>query len=244
MTIVHRLSNGMLVLLREVHTAPVASCWVWYNVGSRNEGPGTTGISHWVEHMLFKGTPTLPKGSLDRLIPRNGGVFNAFTSNDFTAYYETLPADRIELALEIEADRMVNTIFDIDEVESERTVILAEREGAENEPDFWLNEAVMAAAYQIHPYRHEVIGWKHDLLSMTRDDLYRHYQRYYRPNNAVLVVVGDIDSEHLLAVIERLFGTLPMGEPPAPVTAVEPEQQGERRVTIRRPGPAQYVQIA
>jgi zinc protease len=244
MTIAHTLSNGLLVLLREVHTAPVATCWVWYNVGSRNEALGITGISHWVEHMLFKGTPTLPKGSLDRLIPRNGGAFNAFTSNDFTAYYETLPADRIELALQIESDRMINTIFDPDEVESERTVILAEREGSENEPDWWLNEAVMAAAYQIHPYRNEVIGWKQDLLTMTRDDLYGHYQRYYRPNNAVLVLVGDFDADRMLRDVERYFGELPAGPPPPPVQITEPEQQGERRVVVQRPGPAHYVQIA
>lgn len=130
-TLSHTLRNGMLVLLREAHSAPLATSWIWYRVGARNESPGATGVSHWVEHMLFKGTPHIPGRSLDRLIARNGGTFNGFTSHDFTAYFETLPADRIDLALQIESDRMVNTLFEEEEVEHERTVILAEREGHE-----------------------------------------------------------------------------------------------------------------
>jgi zinc protease len=243
-TTVHTLPNGMLVLLREVHSAPVATCWVWYRVGSRNEGIGTTGISHWVEHMLFKGTPNIPKGEMDRLIARNGGTFNGFTSNDYTAYFETLPADRIELGLRIESDRMINSLFDPDEVASERTVIISEREGHENDPEWWLSEALMAAAFQVHPYRNEVIGWKSDLLAMTRDDLYNHYQTYYMPNNAVLVLVGDFETDAMLRKVEHYFTGLPVGPALPPFRAVEPEQQGERRVTIQRPGPAQYIQIA
>jgi zinc protease len=142
-TLAQRLSNGMLALIREARSAPVAACAVWYRVGSRNETIGITGISHWVEHMLFKGTPSIPAGELDRLIARNGGTFNGFTSHDYTAYYETLPADRIELGLQIESDRMVNAIFDPEEVNSERTVIIAEREGHENDPDFWLTPTAM-----------------------------------------------------------------------------------------------------
>jgi zinc protease len=242
--IAHRLPNGMLILARATHSAPVAACAVWYRVGARNERLGSTGISHWVEHMLFKGTPAIPNGELDRLVARNGGAFNGFTSNDYTAYYETLPADRIELGLQIESDRMVNAIFDAEEVESERTVIISEREGHENDPDWWLNEAVMAAAYQIHPYRNEVIGWKGDLLAMTREDLFRHYQTFYMPNNAILSLVGDFDADQILKQAETYFGSLPVG-PQIPVAStIEPQQQGERRVIIRRPGPAQYVQIA
>ncbi len=239
----HRLANGMLVLLHESHSAPVATSWVWYRVGSRNETLGTTGISHWVEHMLFKGTPSMPPGEMDRLIARNGGSFNAFTSYDYTAYYETLPADRIELALRIESDRMANSLFVPEEVESERTVILAEREGYENEPDHWLNEAVMAAAFQVHPYRNDVIGWRGDLLAITRDELYEHYQTYYTPNNAVLVLAGDFDSDAMLRQIETYFGSLPTGPALPALRAIEPEQQGERRVIVRRPGPAEYLQI-
>ena len=240
----HRLANGMLVLMRETHTAPVASCCVWYRVGARNETIGTTGISHWVEHMLFKGTPQIPKGEMDRLIARNGGTFNGFTSQDYTAYYETLPADRIELGLQIEADRMVNSLFEPAEVESERTVIISEREGHENDPEWWLSEALMAATFQVHPYRNEVIGWKSDLRAMTREELYTHYQTYYMPNNAVLVLAGDFDSAKLLTQVERYFGDLPVGPPIPSFQAEEPEQQGERRVVVRRPGPAEYVQIA
>lgn len=242
-TTVHTLQNGMRVLLREARAAPVATCWVWYRVGARNETPGTTGISHWVEHMLFKGTPNVPKGALDRLIARNGGTFNGFTSHDYTAYFETLPADRIELGLQIEADRMVNCVFDPDEVESERTVILSEREGHENDPEWWLSEAVMAATFQYHPYRNEVIGWKSDLLAITRDELFQHYQTYYMPNNAVLVLVGDFATDAMITRVKHFFGDLPAGPPIPAVRAVEPAQQGERRVVVRRPGAAEYVQI-
>jgi zinc protease len=242
-TLSHTLRNGMLVLLREVHNAPLATNWIWYRVGARYESPGITGISHWVEHMLFKGTPQIPGHDLDRLIARNGGTFNGFTAHDFTAYFETLPADRIDLALHIESDRMVNALFEEEEVEHERTVILAEREGHENDPEWWLNEAVMTTAFQVHPYRHEVIGSRDDLLALKRDHLMTHYQTFYRPNNAVLVLVGDFDAHRLMSRVEHYFGDLPAGPPLPPTHWSEPEQQEERRVVVRRPGPAQYVQI-
>jgi zinc protease len=240
----HTLPNGLLVLTREVHSAPVATSWIWYRVGSRHEKSGLTGISHWVEHMLFKGTPTMPKGTLDRLIARNGGVFNGFTGIDYTAYFETLPTERIELAFQIESDRMINSLFEPDEVESERTVILSELEGYANYPETWLDEAVKAAAFVAHPYHNPVIGFKNDLIHMTRDDLYTHYQTYYMPNNAVLVLIGDFETDATLKRIEHYFADLPVGPPFAPPRAIEPEPQGERRVTIRRPGPAEYVMLA
>lgn len=240
----HRLPNGMLVLTREVHSAPVATSWVWYRVGSRNEPAGQTGISHWVEHMLFKGTPSVPKGEIDRLIARNGGTFNGFTWVDYTAYYETLPADRIELGLRLEADRMVNALFDPAETESERTVIISELEGYANYPETWLDEAVKAMAFTAHPYHHPVIGYKGDLLAMTRDELYAYYQTFYMPRNAVLVLVGDFSTDAIMARVERHFGDLPPGPELPAVRAVEPEPQGERRIVIRRPGPAEYVQVA
>lgn len=240
----YRLPNCMRVLVQEVHSAPIATSWMWYRVGSRYEHIGQTGISHWVEHMLFKGTPNMPKGTIDRAIARNGGVLNGFTSIDYTAYFETLPADRIELALEIESDRMVNSLFDPEEVESERTVILSEREGYENDPETWLDEAVKAASFVVHPYHNPVIGFKSDLLHLTRDELFAHYQTYYKPNNAVLVLVGDFDAETMLKRVEHYFADLPVGLPFTPPHAVEPEQQGERRVIIRRPGPTQYVLIS
>ena len=189
------LDNGLTVLIREMHHAPVASLWLWFRVGSRNEIPGITGISHWVEHMMFKGTPNMPKGEMDRLISREGGYNNAMTWIDWTTYYETLPAKRIDLALEIEADRMNNALFAPQEVKAERKVIISERQGAENEPGFRLAEAVQAAAFRVHPYHHMVIGDMCDLTTLTRDDLYNHYRRYYAPNNAILVLAGDVDGE-------------------------------------------------
>jgi len=169
-----RLSNGLQVLLKEVHSAPVVSTWIWYRVGSRNEVEGRTGLSHWVEHMLFKGSSRFPKGAIMRAVNRHGGYLNAMTSYDFTAYYETLPAAQAELALQIEADRMTTSLFDPQEVEAERTVIIAEREGSENEPHDVLAEELAAVAFRVHPYHHQPLGWKGDLRAITRDQLYAH----------------------------------------------------------------------
>ena len=232
----HVLDNGMTVLLKESHSAPLVSWWVFYRVGSRDERTGLTGASHWVEHMLFKGTEQFPAGYLDKEIERNGGIWNAQTSFDYTAYYETLPADRVELGLRIEADRMTNALFDPDETESERTVIISERQGSENSPGFWLIEEVQAAAFRVHPYHHGIIGDMIDIETMTRDDLYTHYKRYYTPNNAIAVAVGSFDSSKMLAQIEAYFGAIPPGNPPPEVVRQEPPQTGERRVNIERPG--------
>ncbi|MCC7163338.1 MAG: insulinase family protein [Anaerolineae bacterium] len=236
--------NGLKVLTRELHNAPVATFWVWYRVGSRNEVLGITGAAHWVEHMMFKGTQTLGKGDVFKLVTRNGGTNNAFTWLDYTAYYETLPSDRLEIAIQIESDRMVNARFDPDEVASERTVIISEREGHENDPGFWLAEEMQATAYKVHPYHHETIGWKADLQRMTRDDLYSFYKKYYAPNNATVVAVGDFNTEELLAKLHETFGKLPRGEEIPALTIDEPEQAGERRVTVRRPGAAPYFMAA
>ena len=239
-----RLDNGLQVLIKPVHSAPVVSCWMWYRVGARNELPGRTGLSHWVEHMMFKGTPTFPKGSIMRLVNKNGGVLNGFTSHDYTAYFETLPAERLELGLRIEADRMANSIFDPAEVETERTVIISERQGSENSPNFLLHEELMALAFRAHPYGHQVIGWKEDLQRITHADLWNHYRTYYGPHNALLILAGDLDVEVSRARVEELFGSIPAGPAPPPVLAVEPPQTGERRVVVRQPGTAQYFQAA
>ncbi len=229
------LDNGLTVLLREMHHAPVASFWVWYRVGSRNERAGTTGISHWVEHMLFKGTPSFPQGEFDKAVSREGGMFNGMTWIDFTTYFETLPADRIDLALRVESDRMSNAVFDPDETELERTVIISERQGNENNPGFLLGEALQAAAFQAHSYHHPVIGWQSDLESMTRDQLFDHYRTFYAPNNAVVAIAGDFDSEAMMTRIHELFGAIPSG-PALPAFAVtEPRQRGERRGNRRGP---------
>ncbi len=239
----HTLPNGLTVLLREVHSAPVISWWLAYRVGSRNEPTGLTGISHWVEHMMFKGTERFPAGALDREIDRAGGQWNAFTSMDATKYFETLPADKIDIAMQAEADRMSNAIFDADETESERTVIISERQGAENQPTFWLAEEVRGAAFRVHGYHHEIIGDETDLRTMTRDDLYRHYRRHYCAANAAAIAVGAFDSEEMLAKIESLFGSIEAEAAPDLFTRAEPEQQGERRVIVERPGKTAFLEL-
>lgn len=238
------LDNGLRVVMREVHSAPVVSFWVWYRVGSRDEQPGLTGLSHWVEHMLFKGTPTYPRGDFDRMVQRAGGSFNGMTWLDWTTYYETLPSDRIDLALSIESDRMANSLFDGDETESERTVIISEREGNENRPTYLLFEQVQAHSFVAHPYRHMVIGWKEDLRRITRDDLYDHYRRFYRPNNAIVAVVGDFESAAMLERIEAAFGSIGAGPSPRPVQVVEPPAGGERRVSLGGPSGASYLSLS
>ena len=235
------LANGLMVITREVHDAPVATFWTWYRVGSRNETAGITGISHWVEHMMFKGTPSLGKGEIFRSVSKNGGTLNGFTWIDYTTYFETLPSDRLDLAIRIESDRMVNSVFDPEEVASERTVIISEREGSENYPSFHLDEDVNATAFKVHPYGQGVIGWKCDLLAMTRDDLYTYYRSHYAPNNAVVVAVGNFETDTLLKRLEESFGPIPAGPPIPPVRSCEPPQEGERRVLLRRPGPIPYL---
>ncbi len=239
-----RLSNGLAVHLKEIHTAPLVSHWIWYRVGSRNEHPGKTGLSHWVEHMQFKGTPLFPASVLDKSISREGGTWNAFTYLDWTAYYETLPADKIDLGLRLEADRMVNSLFDEGEVESERTVIIAEREGSENEPLFRLGEAVQRACFPSHPYRHEIVGEPDDLRSLTRTDLYTHYRRHYHPANAVLSVAGDFEAEKMLARLEELYCAIPAGERAAPQIAPELPASGEQRLEVSGPGKTGFLQVA
>jgi zinc protease len=237
------LSNGLKVLLKEIHTAPIISSWLWYRVGSRDEVQGRTGISHWVEHMQFKGTPQFPANILDKSISREGGTWNAMTYLDWTAYYETMPADKIDLALRLESDRMVNSQFDEKEVASERTVIISEREGNENEPLFILGEAVQQTAFRIHPYHHEVIGDMADLHTMTRDNLYSHYRSFYVPNNAVMALAGDFDTNTMLARIKELFEPILVGNEPSRLARNEPSQNGEVRLSVEGPGATSYVQV-
>ena len=238
-----RLRNGLEIRLKEIHTAPLISSWIWYRVGSRNEYAGITGISHWVEHMQFKGTPTFPAGVLDRAISRDGGYWNALTWIDWTSYFETMPADRINLALQLEADRMLQSEFDPSEVKSERTVIISERQGHENEPTFRLYEEVQAAAFRVHSYHHTVIGDMADLQVMTRDSLYEHYRRFYVPNNAVLAIAGDFRTRPMLKRIRELFGPIPRGPRPEFQPRPEPAQNGERRVTVEGPGETPFLNV-
>ncbi len=238
------LSNGLTLHLKEVHTAPIISSWIWYRVGSRNETPGITGISHWVEHMQFKGTRKFPPGLLDRVISREGGFWNAMTHIDWTTYFETMPAEKIDIAFELEADRMTNSLYEPKEVASERTVVISEREGNENEPTFRLGEAVQMAAFSVHPYRHEVIGEMNDLRKMTRDDLFEHYKRYYHPGNAIMAVAGDFEIHEMEDRIRAIFETIPGGRSYTPQIPIEPQPSEEKRVIVRGPGETCFIQVA
>jgi len=235
-------SNGLQVMLKEIHTAPIITNWIWYRVGSKDEIPGITGISHWVEHLQFKGTPQFPAGVMDKAVSRDGGVWNAFTYVDWTTYFETMPADKIDLGIRLEADRMANSIFDPDEVSSERTVIISERQGSENQPMFRLGEAVQAAAFRVHPYHHEIIGDTADLEVITRDQLYNHYRKFYIPNNAVLVVAGDFIADEMMARVRELFEPLPTGSDIVRTNRPEPQQMGEHRLVVEGPGETCYLQ--
>lgn len=238
------LTNGMKVLLVEVPKAPVATVQVWYKVGSRNEVMGRAGLSHMLEHMMFKGTTKYPKGSFSRIIRKNGGIDNAFTGQDFTAYFENLAADRVPLALELEADRMQGLTLDNAEFQTEREVVKEERRlRSEDDPQGALVEALFAQAYLSHPYHWPVIGWFADLDAMTLEDLQRHYDTFYSPNNATLVVVGDIKADALLPTIKRLFEPIPRGPSPKQSLRAEPEQRGERRFLLKREAQVPFVMM-
>jgi len=229
------LPNGLKVLLKEEHKAPVVTFQVWYKVGSRNEKLGTTGMSHLLEHMMFKGTKKYGPKTFSQTVQRNGGNDNAFTSQNYTAYFETFAADRIAISLDLESDRMTNLLLNEKDFQSERDVVKEERRmRTEDDPTSTMVEEMMATAFIAHPYEWPVIGWMADLNNITRDDLSNHYRTYYAPNNATLVVAGDFDTKTLLPQIEKYFGQIPRGPAVPKVGAVEPKQQGERRVTVKR----------
>lgn len=236
-----RLSNGLKVVVQEVHTSSLVSVWCWYRVGSRDEVPGRTGVSHWVEHMNFKGTTNIPREQMKGIVERFGGMWNGYTWIDQTTYLETAGRAALDQMLFIEAERMAHGLYEPADCESERTVIISELQGGENDPDQLLDTAVTATAFRAHPYRHPTIGWLTDLRSMTRDDLYGHYRRFYIPNNATLVVVGDVDADDVLRRAERHFASIPAGADPERIRTAEPPQVGERRVVIERPGTTGYL---
>jgi len=238
------LDNGLTVLVQEEHTAPLASVWCWYKVGSKDERAGLTGVSHWVEHMNFKGTTNIPRDQVKGIIEQFGGSWNGYTWIDQTTYLETATKDALDRMLFIESERMANCLYHPDDCESERSVIISELHGGENDPDQFLDQEVVATAFKAHPYRHPTIGWLSDLEAMTRDDLYSYYRRYYVPNNAALVIVGDVDADEALRRAEQHFGKIPAGALPPRQTTIEPEQTGERRVTIRKPGTTAYLKLA
>ena len=237
------LPNGLKVVVQEVHTAPLASVWCWYRVGSSDETPGRTGASHWVEHMNFKGTKHIPTEEMKGIVERFGGMWNGYTWIDQTTYVETAGRAALDQMLFIEAERMAHGLYDVAECESERTVIISELQGGENDPDQLLDTEVTATAFRAHPYRHPTIGWLKDLESMTRDDLFTHYRTFYVPNNATLVVVGDVDADDVLRRAERHFAAIPSGNEPQRSRPAEPPQLGERRVVVEREGTTGYVKV-
>src|SRR5829696_1484909 len=238
------LDNGLTVLVQEIHTAPLASVWCWYKVGSKDERPGLTGVSHWVEHMNFKGTTNIPRDQVKGIIEQFGGSWNGYTWIDQTTYLETATRDALDRMLFIEAERMANCLYHPDDCESERTVIISELQGGENDPDQLLDQELTATSFKAHPYRHPTIGWLPDLQTMTREQLYGYYRSYYIPNNATLVIVGDVDTDAALRQVDKHFGVIPAGATPGRHWTAEPEQTGERRVTIRREGTTAYLKVA
>ena len=239
------LDNGLKVLVQEVHTAPLASVWCWYKVGSKDEGPGLTGVSHWVEHMNFKGTRNIPRDQVKGIIEQFGGTWNGYTWIDQTTYLETASRDALDRMLFIEAERMSSCLYEPDDCESERTVIISELKGGENDPEQLLDIELTAAAFRVHPYQHPTIGWLRDLETMTRDDLYGHYRRYYVPNNATLVIVGDVDTDDVLRAGRASLRLDSGGQRTAARRGrVEPPQQAERRVHFRKEGTTAYWRAA
>ncbi len=227
-----RLANGLTVLILERRSSPVVSVQTWYCVGSREENKGQTGLAHFLEHLMFKGTATLRKGDIDLVTLRNGGQNNADTTTDRTRYYFDLASDRWERALEIEADRMCGSAFDEHEFRAERGPVIEELRRDRDDPWWALNEALEAVAYQVHPYRNPVIGWPEEIVKVPREAVLEFYERWYRPSNCTLVVVGDVVTDDAIARVEALFGGLTAEPTPRHFVPEEPAQEGERRFEL------------
>ena len=239
------LANGMKIIVKEDHRSPVAVSMVWYRAGSMDEVSGTTGVAHMLEHMMFKGTQKVPAGEFSRTIARAGGRENAFTSRDYTAYYEQLHKSRLPLALELEADRMVNLSFAGDEFPKELKVVMEERRSrTDDSARSQLHEQLMATIYLSHPYRTPVIGWMSDLQDMQLADARGWYEKWYAPNNATLVVAGDVDPEEVFRLAEKTFGSIPARALPERKGQIEPPQSGIKRVTVKAPAELPYLVMA
>jgi zinc protease len=238
------LPNGLTVITKELHDKPIVATIIWYRVGSRNEEIGQTGKSHFLEHMLFKGTDRYKKGDIDLITLKNGGANNAFTWLDFTAYYFTFASDRWQAALEIESDRMRNTRFADEEFASEKQVVEEELSIGLDGPWEALENEVWATAFRQHPYHWPTVGWIEDLESATGADMKAYYDKWYHPPNATLVVVGDFNTEETLRKIEESFGAIPEGPEVKPLRIVEPRQRGEKRVVVKKETPIERLLIA
>ncbi len=239
-----RLGNGLQVHLAPIESSPTASVWVWYRVGSKNEYPGITGASHWVEHMLFEGSPRYPKGAIDKAVVAVGGELNAFTDTDFTAYFTTVPREHLSIPIDIESDRMTRALLTDREVERERTVIHSEREGNENWPEFRVEEEVYSLAFRIHPYRWDALGRREDIERLTPEELRTYYRKYYGTRNATLVIAGGFDAPAIAREVRRRFGRLPTSGADIAVAEKEPIARGERRAELSGPGTTPYLQMA
>ena len=239
------LGNGLKVLVKEDHRAPIVVTQVWYKVGSSYEHDGLTGISHALEHMMFKGTEKHPAGEFSRIISVNGGSENAFTGSDYTAYFQTLEKSRLEVSLELEADRMRNLTLPSAEFDKEINVVKEERRWrTEDEPQAFAFEVLQATAFQTSPYRHPIIGWMADLDAMHIEDVQQWYRRWYAPNNAVLVVAGDVKPEAVRTLVEKYFGALQPDDVAPPQPRPEIAQAGLKRVTVKRPAELPYLIMA
>jgi len=229
------LDNGLKVLLLEDHKSPAVTFQVWYRVGSRNEKDGKSGLAHFLEHMLFKGTPKTKPEEYSRIIAKNGGRSNAFTTTDVTVYFATMSRDKIAIQLELEAERMTQALLAETYFEPEKNVIQEERRlRTEDNPVSALAEVANAVAYTVHPYRRPVIGWMEDIQNLTRQDMVDYYRTYYSPNNAFIVVTGDFSTEEILPKIKAAYGKIPRGPEPPKVRVQEPAQKGERRVILKK----------
>jgi zinc protease len=238
-----RLPNGLRVVLAPDASSPTASVWVWYGIGSKNEVPGLTGASHWVEHMMFNGSPRFPKGAMDRAIMEVGGYLNAFTDVDFTAYVSTVPADHLGIPLAIEADRMTRARMSESEVDRERSIVLSEREGNENWPEFRVEEELYALAFRRHPYRWDPLGYREDIQSLDAESLAGYYRRFYGTRNALLVVAGRFAPTDLRSEVQRRFAGLPASGESPPARVAEPPARGERRGALSGPGTTPFVTV-
>jgi len=241
----YMLSNGMKVIVKEDRRAPVVVSMVWYRTGSMDEKTGTTGVAHVLEHMMFKGTPSRPAGEFSRTIARAGGRDNAFTNRDATAYHQQLHKSKLVLALELEADRMVNLQLSNEEFAKEIKVVMEERRlRTDDQPRTLLHERLLATAWEAHPYRTPVVGWMDDLEHMRVEDARDWYRAWYAPNNATLVVVGDVSAEEVFREAERIFGPIPARALPMRRPITEAAQAGLRRVTLKAPAELPYLLMA
>src|SRR5215467_3021960 len=239
------LKNGMKVLVQSDHSIPNVALYIFYRIGSRNEHPGTTGLSHFFEHMMFNGAKKYGPGELDKIMEANGGENNAYTTQNTTVYQDWFPRLALPLIFDIEADRIQYLQFDPKKIASEREVVASERRlRTDNDNSGLLDEQLWATAFIAHPYQWPVVGWMSDIEHWTMDDLKRHFEMGYSPGNATMVVVGDVTADEIFQLCEKYIEPIPTHAPPPPVTTVEPEQQGERRLVVHKPAELPLLMMA